>query len=136
MDVDVEEVMWYCAAHGIALAPPDVKLRTQGLVLLAPVSLRPCRVPRQAFRGVEALSHSINHMVDAVARDHDFLMQTLQGCGLLCVSVPVCLCLPSLSFICVCMHVCVCLPVYVYICADIHLYACVSVPACVCLSLC
>ena len=79
MDVDVEEVMWYCAAHGIALAPPDVKLRTQGLVLLAPVSLRPCRVPRQAFRGVEALSHSINHMVDAVARDHDFLMQTLQG---------------------------------------------------------
>ena len=82
-----EEATWWCAAHGVVLAPADKEERSRGLLAPAPVSLRPFRAPRDAFLAVSSLSPSLNRLMHAVACDHSFLRDTLSGCDPLSLSL-------------------------------------------------
>ncbi|KAJ2609012.1 Glutathione synthetase [Coemansia sp. RSA 1365] len=75
------------ATHGLLMQAPKLSHVVnnadwlQTAVVPAPVSLAPSPIPRAEFEKVVALQPVLNLLFDSVARDHDFLVSTLESLG-------------------------------------------------------
>lgn len=68
------EAMSWCLAHGLVMGTKD----SPTMVQHCPVSLIPTRVPRASFARAKMLAPLFNKMVDAAARDFEWLEATLE----------------------------------------------------------
>ena len=78
--------------------------------IIVPVTLRPSKFPCEQFELVMSIQPDLNHLLDAVSRDEEFLKESLQRFG---VCVRVCAC------VCACVHSCVCVHACVRVCVKI-----------------
>ncbi|KAJ2081539.1 Glutathione synthetase [Coemansia sp. RSA 988] len=75
------------ATHGLLMQAPKLSHTTSNADWLhtalvpAPVSLGPSPIPRAEFDKVVTLQPILNQLFDNIARDHDFLVSTLQSLG-------------------------------------------------------
>ncbi|KAJ1731351.1 Glutathione synthetase [Coemansia biformis] len=82
----VETAVDWEATHGLLLrAPTAVSADGSGwqrtALVPAPIALAPSPIPRKEFEKVVALQPTLNALFDRIARDHDFLVSTLQSIG-------------------------------------------------------
>ncbi|PIA15974.1 glutathione synthase [Coemansia reversa NRRL 1564] len=75
------------ATHGLLMQAPKLSHAisnadwVQTALVPAPVSLAPSPIPRAEFEKVVALQPVLNQLFDSIARDHDFLVSTLESLG-------------------------------------------------------